>query len=146
MTLTSWTLAAVADPGGFLELAPVIDLGISAILAAGLAWVARWFIRQVGSGEWVPKRELDYTRQSYEAQLADKDRQIERADQRASEWRAAHETSERTREILNTQVRDFADAFRVHGVFFDAFREKIIDGGVGRLVLRAGEEPEDGGS
>lgn len=111
------------------ELAPLLDLGASGLLLGAIIWLVRARENAVGSGEWVPKRELDYTRETYQAQLADRDRQIERADRASAEWRAAHETSEKARELSALQVRDLTDAFRVHGIFFDAFRDKIIEGG-----------------
>ena len=104
-------------------LAPFIDLGATGVLL-GLVW---YLTRQISSGEWVPRRELDYTRGDRDARLAEKDEQIERERSTSQEWRAAHETSERTRELLNHQVRDAVDALRSTKIFFDTFRARVID-------------------
>lgn len=101
-----------------IELGTYLDLGLSGILIGLIVWLMRKREQLVSSGEWVPRRELDYTRADRDARLADKDRQIEA-------WRAAHETSEKTRELLNGQNRDLIDALRAQERFFDAFRDVI---------------------
>ena len=127
-------LAATGDPtGGFLtSLAPVVDLGTTAILVAAIIWFGRWlsqyYIKNISTGEWVPRRELDYTRSDRDARLAEKDAEIERCRVTISEWRAAHETSERTRELLTGQNRELIDTVRNLQRFFDAFRSFIDRG------------------
>jgi hypothetical protein len=125
---------AAADPvGGFLSaFAPLVDLGTTAALIAAILWFGRWlsqyYIKNISSGEWVPRRELDYTRLDRDARLAEKDAEIERCRVTISEWRAAHETSERTRELLTGQNRDLIDTVRNLQRFFDAFRSFIDRG------------------
>jgi hypothetical protein len=113
-------LAAAGDPAGEFAttLAPILDLGLSSVLVGLVVWLIRKREALVASGEWVPRRELDYTREDRDARLADKDRQIDA-------WKAAHETSEHTRELINAQNRDLVDALRAQERFFDAFREII---------------------
>lgn len=84
-----------------------------------------WDRRQLRSGEWVSKRELNYTIERFRELLADKDGQITRALATAAEWRAAHETSERSRELQGDHNRDLVDALRAQNHFFDAFRGKL---------------------
>lgn len=117
MTLSD-LLAAAGVEGGFADVAPVLDLGLSATLIALVVWFLRQREKQNAAGEWVPKRELDYTRQTFEAHLADKERQI-------ADWRAAHETSERTREILANALRESIEAVRHNERFLDSFRETV---------------------
>lgn len=100
------------------DITAYLDLGFSGILVALIVWLIRKREHLVSSGEWVPRRELDYTRADRDARLEDKDRQIDA-------WRAAHETSEKTRELLNGQNRDLIDALRAQERFFDAFRDLI---------------------
>lgn len=107
------------------DLAPWLDLGISGVLVGVIVWLIRKRESLVSSGDWVPKRELDYLRQDRDARLAEKDAQIARERQVGAEWRAAHETSERTRELLNTQNRDLIDALRAPQRFFDAFQSVL---------------------
>lgn len=110
-------------PSGFLgEVAPVLDLGLSGILVGVVIWLIRRRETLVSSGEWVPRRELDYLREDRDTRLAEKDAEIERLRVTISEWRAAHETSERTRELQTSQIRDLVEAFRPAERFFDAFR------------------------
>lgn len=97
------------------EIAPLAQIGASGVLLAAVWWIFRYSTRQISTGEWVPRRELDYTRADRDARLAEKDATI-------AEWRAAHDTSERTRELLNGQNRDLIDALRAQERFFDAFR------------------------
>lgn len=112
------------QPIGFLgEVAPILDLGLSGVLVGLIIWFIRQRETLVSSGEWVPRRELDYLRQDRDARLAEKDAEIERNRLAAIEWRAAHETSERTRELQAGQIRELVDAFRSPERFFDAFRE-----------------------
>ena len=129
------------------EVAPVLDLGVSGILIGLIIWLIRRREALVSSGEWVPRRELDYLRADRDARLEEKDRQIERERQISQEYRAAHETSERARELSAQQVRDAVDALRDNRRFLDAFREHIIeqrsigdgdgDGGGDRDIARA---------
>jgi hypothetical protein len=123
-------LAATTTEGNFLQqFAPLVDLGTTAALIAAILWFGRWlsqyYIRNISSGEWVPRRELDYTRLDRDARLAEKDAELERCRITISEWRAAHETSERTRELLTGQNRDLIDITRTQQRFFDAFRSFV---------------------
>jgi hypothetical protein len=106
----------------FGQLAPFLDLG-----ATGLLAVVVWYLlRQVSSGEWVPRRELDYLRDDRDARLAEKTEQITREHATAAEWRAAHETSEGARELLAEQVRDLASAVNDNNKFYDEFRAAVV--------------------
>lgn len=97
--------------GGLL---PIIELGATGILL-GFIW---YFLRIIAKGDWVPKRELDYTRQDRDARIVEALTQI-------ADWRAAHETSERSRELQAGQVGQLVEALRAQERFFDAFRTVI---------------------
>lgn len=112
-------------------LLPLISLLVNAAQLGVLFWFARYFLRIVTAGDWVPKRELDYNRLNYERSLADKDSQI-------AEWRAAHDTSERAREILSSQSRDLLDTLRNTERFYDSFRATVLE--------RRDREEGDGGA
>jgi hypothetical protein len=99
-------------------LAPGIQIG-SAVLQLGvLFWFARYYIQNISKGEWVPRRELDYIRE-------DRDARLSQATAQCADWRAAHETSERTRELQAAQVAQLVEALRAQERFFDAFRAII---------------------
>lgn len=118
-----FTLEEPLSSFGFLgEVAPILDLGVSGLLAGVIIWLIRRREALVSSGEWVPRRELDYVREDRDTRLAEKNAEIERLRVIISEWRAAHETSERTRELQAGQIRDLVDAFRSSERFFDTFR------------------------
>ena len=126
-------IAAEQDPsaplGGLGEIAPLLDLGLSGVLIGVVIWFIRRREALVSSGEWVPRRELDYLRQDRDTRLAEKDAQIERGLATIAEWRAAHETSERTRELQAGHIRDLVDAFRSSPErFFDTFRDVLERG------------------
>lgn len=104
-----------------MELVPFLQLGAAGILAGAL-W---YLLRQISTGQWVPRRELDYMRADRDARLAERDAQIVREHAAAAEWRAAHETSEAARELLAEQVRDLAGAVRAQNAFFDAFHATV---------------------
>lgn len=114
--------AAVEDPSGFLAVAPLLDLGASGVLIGLIIWLIRKRESLVSSGEWVPRRELDYIRADRDARLAEKEREIERERQISAEYRAAHETSERAREILLGNSRDLVHTLGSLERFFDSFR------------------------
>ena len=97
-----------------MDLAPFVQGGAVAALIGVIFYLAR----QISSGEWVPKRELDYVRADRDSRLAEKEREV-------AGWRSAHETSERTRELLTGQNRDLIDSLRAQERFFDAFRAVI---------------------
>lgn len=91
------------------QVAPLAQLTATGALVLILVLL----FRAVSSGEWVPKRELDYVRQDRDARLAEKDTEIA--------WlRGAHETSERARELLNISTRDALAALRTQEHFFQA--------------------------
>lgn len=115
-------LESPADLAAATGLYPLLDLGISSILVGLIIWFIRRRETLVSSGDWVPKRELDYTRSDRDARLAECERQIERERQITAEYRAAHETSERARELLTGQNRDLIDTLGSLNRFFDSFR------------------------
>jgi hypothetical protein len=106
-----------------VELAPFLNVS-AATLLAGVVW---YLLRQISTGQWVPRRELDYMRADRDARLVEKDVQIARERAAAAEWRAAHETEQRSREILVDQIRDIAGAIRDQSHFYDVLRD-ILDG------------------
>jgi hypothetical protein len=114
-----------------------IQLGAAGVQLAALFWFARYYIRNISSGEWVPKRELDYIRADRDARIAEISRRCEEKDATIADWRAAHETSERTREIQAGTIRDAIEAVRHSERLHDAFREIIT-----RLSLQ--QRPGDG--
>jgi hypothetical protein len=73
-----------------VELVPFLQVSAAGLLA-GVVW---YLLRQISTGQWVPRRELDYMRADRDARLAEKDEQINREHAAQAEWRAAHETSE----------------------------------------------------
>jgi hypothetical protein len=100
------------------ELAPGIQIG-SAVLQLGvLFWFARYYIQNISRGEWVPRRELDYIRE-------DRDTRLAQATAQCADWRAAHETSERARELQAQQGAQLIEALRAQERFFDAFRNVV---------------------
>jgi hypothetical protein len=104
-----------------VELVPYLQFGAAGVLA-GVVW---YLLRQISTGQWVPRRELDYMRADRDARLAEKDEQIVREHAAQAEWRAAHETSEAARELLAEHVRDLAAAVRDNNHFYDAFRAAV---------------------
>jgi hypothetical protein len=104
-----------------VELVPFIQFGAAGILA-GVVW---YLLRQISTGQWVPRRELDYMRSDRDARLAEKDGQINREHAAQAEWRAAHETSEAARELLADHVRDLAAAVRDGNHFYAEFRATV---------------------
>jgi hypothetical protein len=100
------------------NLAPFLNISAAGLLAA-VVW---YLLRQISSGQWVPKRELDYVRADRDARLAEKEDQILREHAAQAEWRAAHETSEAARELLAEDVRNLAGAVDKVNVFYDDFR------------------------
>lgn len=117
------TLLAAASAGPGLDLLPVwLDLGLSGVALAALTWVYRAMVRNVLSGDQVPRRELDYLREDRDARLRDKDAEIAREREVTAEWRAAHETSEHTRALQAEQIRNLVDAVRASGYFVDSVR------------------------
>jgi hypothetical protein len=101
------------------DIAPYLDLGATGILLAATFWL----LRSVVTGHLVPKRELDYLREDRDARLAEKNEEI-------ASWRAAHETSETARDLLNIQNRELAEGFRTFDHFFTEIRrlaEKDVD-------------------
>lgn len=104
-----------------MEIVPFIQFGAAGVLA-GVVW---YLLRQISTGQWVPRRELDYMRSDRDARLAEKDEQISREHATAAEWRAAHETSEGARELLADHVRELAAAVRDGNHFYDEFRAAV---------------------
>lgn len=104
-----------------MELVPFLQVSAAGILA-GVVW---YLLRQISTGQWVPRRELDYMRSDRDARLAEKDDQIHREHAAQAEWRAAHETSEAARELLADHVRDLAAAVRDSNHFYAEFRATV---------------------
>lgn len=100
------------------QLAPLAQLTASGALVLILVLL----FRAVSAGDWVPKRELDYSREDSKARLAEKDAEI-------VYLRDAHATSERARELLNQQNRELVSSFRTFEHFFDSLRELARKGG-----------------
>ena len=127
MTSAIYLLAVETPPAkDFLDgVYPLVDLGLSGILVGVIIWFIRRRETLVSSGEWVPRRELDYVRADRDARILEKDAEIERQRLAIAEWRSAHETSERTREIQAGHIRDLVEALRSPERFFDAFRSHI---------------------
>lgn len=92
-------------------LAPFAQL--SAVGA--LVLILIFAFRAVSSGEYVSKREMDYLR-------ADRDARIAELREESADWRAAHETSERARELLSQQNRELIAGFRTFEHFFESLR------------------------
>lgn len=88
----------------FLTPAAIADMSIGLLVVLLFAF-----------GRLTTKRELDYVR-------ADRDARIAEARQESADWRAAHETSERARELQNEQVRELISGFRTLEHFFEALR------------------------
>ena len=101
-----------------MEVSPFVQWGAAGLLAA----IVLVLVRQISTGAWVPRREMDYVRADRDARLAEKDEQIVREHATAAEWRAAHETSEAARELLADQVRDLTGAVRDQNSFLEDFR------------------------
>jgi hypothetical protein len=97
---------------------PILVPAAQVTAAGALLAIVYLLTRAISRGDWVPRRELDYLRQDRDARLVEKDQQI-------AGWRAAHETSERTRELQAGQNRDLLDALRAQERFFDAFRDVV---------------------
>lgn len=106
--------------GALSELAPLAQISA----AGALVLILVLLFRAVSRGDWVPKRELDYVRQDRDARLAEKDAEI-------TYLRGAHETSERSRELLNQQNRELISSFRTFEHFFDSMRSVAEKGGGG---------------
>src|SRR5690349_8066104 len=100
------------------ELAPFLDVGATAVLLATIFCL----LRSVVGGHLVPKRELDYLRQDRHARLAEKNEEI-------ASWRAAHETSETARDLLNQQNRELAEGFQTFDHFFTEIQRLAQKGG-----------------
>jgi multidrug resistance efflux pump len=100
------------------EMAPLAQ--ISAVGALLLVIVG--LIRTISRGDWVSRRELDYLR-------ADRDARIAEVRQEAADWRAAHETSEKARELLSEQVRELVGSFRTVEHLLDVLRARAEGGG-----------------
>lgn len=115
-------LFVAAPPEVLTDLTAFVNPSLTAALIAALVWFWRYYIRNISSGEWVPRRELDYMIERFQERLADKDAEIGRERETSSEWRSAHETSERTRELQAGQIRDLVEAVRANGHFYDALR------------------------
>jgi hypothetical protein len=101
------------------EIAPLLDLGATGILLVATFWL----LRSVVTGHLVPKRELDYLREDRDARLAEKNEEI-------ASWRAAHETSETARDLLNIQNRELAEGLRTFDHFFSEIK-KLAEKGSG---------------
>jgi hypothetical protein len=99
-------------------LAPLLDIGLSTILIGLVVWFVRQREKLISTGEWVPRRELDYIRE-------DRDTRLTQASSQCADWRAAHETSERARELQAQQTAQLIEALRAQERFFDAFRSII---------------------
>lgn len=96
---------------GLADLTPFVQLGASGVLLGIVVWIIRALVR----GDWVPRRELDYVRE-------DRNARVTEARQESADWRAAHETSEKARELLTEQNRNLIAGLRVVDQFFDALR------------------------
>lgn len=97
--------------GEWGALFPFVQLGATGLLCVILLALLRAWLK----GQIVAQRELDYLRQDRDARVAE-------ARQEAADWRAAHETSEHARQLLNQQNRDLAEGLRTFDHFFSSFR------------------------
>jgi hypothetical protein len=122
-------VSAATEETVLVSIAPLIDLGISSILIALVVWFIRQREKLISTGEWVPRRELDYVRE-------DRDTRLVQSAAQCADWRAAHETSERARELQAQQNSQLIEALRAQERFFDAFRS---------IIERIDRERESGG-
>lgn len=93
------------------SLAPLANVSAVGALVVVLVFA----FRAVSHGDYVSRREIDYMRQ-------DRDGRITELREEAADWRAAHETSERARELLAQHNRDLIASFRTFEHFFESLR------------------------